>query len=479
MIGRRWLVVITAACGTLGPLPRIAAQSQATVCDLRTVSPRGGIRTEQIPGVPGMQNAWAGGGVQVVCRSRGITITSDSAEQWGAEGKVVMIGHVHYVETARLDLTANFLYYFQKEERVVASLDVHATQLSNGSRLEGALVTLWRQMPSRPRQQIKAEGSPLVTIPQKDSAGVVVDTVAVRSSTLFMDGDDLVYAGGQVVIRRSDLTATGDSAALDSKQETMKLMRNPMIDGQRGRKYRLSGQLIDAYSSNRKLRRVIARGAARATAGDITLTADTLDLRVANDQVDHAFAWGRTAPARVTTPRETMTADSLDILMPGQRVRRVLAIGAALVEALPDSARFRTSERDWLRGDTVLAVFDSLAPADTANPPLRRITAAARRAEARAYYHVVASDTASRLPAINYVVGRRIALEFAARQLMSVTVRDSVAGIYAEPIDSTRRGPKGGAGHAVPRELAAGPPGRSDLPPPLTAPRRRRREVWR
>ncbi len=403
-------------------------------CDLNS---KGSTRSTTL--ASGERNTWVGGGVTIVCKARNIVATSDSAEEWGDEGRVFMVGHVHYTEP-RLDLHSQYLTYLERTQEVHATIDVIAVTLPSHSVLTGPVVTYLKADPKiRPRQHMDAISNPVVKLVQKDSAGRT-DTVTVNASHIIMDGDSLIYAMRQVTIVRADLTATGDSASLDTGKETMRLLGTPdgpppLVVGRRGRPYRLSGTLIDVASKNKKVDHVVTRGSATAVSADLTLTADTIDMRVANDLLQHAIAWGSSRKqAHAVSPGQSMMADSLDILMPNQRVQTVRALRSAYTESAPDSTRFRTTEHDWLRGDTIVALFDSLAPIDTTrNPPMRLITASSVNPEAKAYYHLAASDTAIRIPAISYVSGRRIALQFANRRVSTVTVRDSVAGIYLEP----------------------------------------------
>jgi hypothetical protein len=239
------------------------------------------------------------------------------------------------------------------------------------------------------------------------------------------------------------------------------------VVGRRARPFRLTGTIIDITSKNKKLDHVVTRGAAKAVSDDLTLTADTVDLRVADDLLQHAIAWGSSKQqAHALSPGQSMTADSLDIVMPRQRVQTVHALRRAYTESVPDSVRFHTPERDWLRGDTITAVFDSLGPADTTrNPPMRLITAASVKTEAKAYYHMAASDSTIKIPAISYVTGRNIALAFANRRVSTVTVRDSVTGVYLEPAPDTSK--KGQAKTVKPP--AGAPPGKKPPTPPDTA----------
>jgi hypothetical protein len=472
---RRWGVIagmVFLAVNANAQTPPRPTPPPATPCASATTL-RGGVFSQEVS--PGVRNVFAGGGVTIVCRDRNIRITADSAEQWGAEGRTVLIGKVHYVEPMRLDLTSDQLHYFEREERIVAtSPGVVVATLSNGSVLRGPQVTLWRDAPRiGQRQRVDAKARPTITIVQTDSVRKTADTVTVIANTVLMDGNDLMYAGGDVRITRTDVIATGDSAFLNRANESMKLMRNPVLQGQGGRKFTLRGDLIDVTSKSRKLDRIISRGAARTVTEDVTLTADTIDLRMSNDLLEHAYAWGRSQRAVVNAPGHTMSADSLDVIMPRQRLRTVYALGAAFTESVADSIRFRTTEKDWLRGDTIVAVWDTLAASDTArSAPLQKVTVWSKTPTAKAYYNVAPADSTLRVPAITYIIGRRIVLQFANRKLNRVTVSDSVDGVYAEPkADSlntvkppTGRG--GGPGGTDRRPPAIRPPGLPAFRPP-------------
>ncbi len=63
---------------------------------------------------------------------------------------------------------------------------------------------------------------PTITVVEKDSTGKPAPPLTVIADNVFMDGDSLIYGGGQVVITRpadnlkdTALTATGDSAFID------------------------------------------------------------------------------------------------------------------------------------------------------------------------------------------------------------------------------------------------------------------------
>lgn len=412
--------------------PHLAAQR--TTCDFGSER----LRIDSIVGLGTVM--YAGGNVVIRCPGRGITIRGDSAQRFADHDQV--IGHAVYDEP-RFHVTADYLNYFGNEEKVVAVANVHA-RLSNGSTLDGPQAEYYRAVPRiRSRAQMRAIARPTITILEKDSTGKPAPPMTVVSNTVFVDGDSTnsqIYAGGQVVITRTDIQATADSAFLDQTAETMRLMRNPVLRGKREKPYTLNGNLIDLFGRNKKLTRIISRGTAKAVSDSMTLTADTIDLRVNNDLLDHAYAWGSKG-ARVVSPAQNMDADSLDVLMPGQRIRTVRALRRALASGKPDTSRFAIEApdtTDWIRGDTIVAQFDSLAARDTTkNPPIKRLVASGH---ASSLYHMAPSDSAERRAALNHVTARVITINFNAQKVATVTTVDSVSGIYIEPRpDSTAR----------------------------------------
>jgi lipopolysaccharide export system protein LptA len=417
------------ACSVGAPL---AAQESLTNCNFRSV---GAFNTDSFPGQQRISTGT--GGITVTCPARNIILIADNGQQIGQD-RLDLVGKVHYTEPSKIDLQSDSLTYFAREERIVVKGHVIAT-LPSGSTLTGPAATYLRPIPDRrPIEELTAIQSPTVTIAAQGDSG---RPVSVNATTIFMRGDSLIYASRKVVIIRSDLIAHSDSAFLDgrSNQETMRLMFTPSVEGLQGRKFRLEGEIIDAYSKQRKLERVIARGKGHATSQDLDIVADTIDLRMSNDALEHAIAWNRTGQAKAKSPGETITADSIDVVMPKQKVSVVYGVGHAFAQADADTVRFRTTEKDWLRGETIVAWFDTTATKDTSTtPPIRQILATHHADSAQAYYHMAPSDTGVRSPAISYVRGRQIRLDFVNRKVALVSVRDSVAGLYLEPQDSAK-----------------------------------------
>ena len=94
--------------------------------------------------------------------------------------------------------------------------------------------------------------------------------------------------------------------------------------------------------------------------------------------------------------------------------------------------RFRSDERDWLRGDTIIAQFDTSEAArrDTAGVAIEQLDALGR---ARSFFQLAPRDTSAMRPAINYVTGRTISVTFEDRQVDGVAVEGQASGVYLEP----------------------------------------------
>ena len=422
---------------------------------------------------------WGGGGITMRCPSRGVTLLADSVEQYGDERRIFMLGNVRYREP-RLAVQSDYLTYFLTDERVVAAGSVVAT-LPSGSRLRGPQAEYRRAAARiRPVAELYSIGRPTVTIvqpPRTASASPRATPdgpTTVTANVLFMRGDSLLHASGQVDIARTDYTATADSMFMNTGTEYMRLMREPAIAGRGDRPFRLTGTLIDLYSRQRELERVVSRGAARAVSEDLTLTADTIELRIASDLLQSAYAWGRTKQAEAISSTQRITADSINVQMPQQRVRTMSALGKAYAEADPDTVAFRTTEKDWLRGDTIIAQFDTAAVADSARTAIRELLAFV---EARSYQHMAPRDTSLRCPAINYVLGDSIRVAFDSGAVRSVRVIKDVSasgGILAQPDSTCRPTPAAGSAPAptpVPGGTPSVPPSEGRSRPALLPPR--------
>jgi hypothetical protein len=423
-------------------------------------------------------NSYIGGGIVAFCSGQDVTLRSDSAEYYSGQQTLFLIGTVSYVEP-RVRVNAQRMTYFQGEERLLAEGNVDAV-LPSGTTMRGPLAEYFRDVPGvRPRSRLVAPGRPRFSIVQPNAAGAAGATGAATEPTALVadrvvtDGDSLVYASGRVEIDRSDVAARGDSAFLDGGREFARLLRAPSIQGKGERPFTLRGDVVDLFSRQRQLERVVASQRAEAVSDDLKLTSDTIDLRVTTGRLDRAYAWGRSR-ARAVSPDRDIIADSLDVQLPNQRVREVRALRGAYAATVADTARFRSTERDWLRGDTIVARFDSAAagaPRDTAAKP--RIRELEAIGNARSFYQLASQnrDAAGR-PAVNYVTGRNITVAFDGQRAQTVTVRQQATGVYLEPGE-----PEGapaapaGRGAASPRPGAAPATAPGVTPPRPAAPR--------
>jgi hypothetical protein len=406
-----------------------------------------------------------GGGIVGHCRGQDITITADSAESYEVNDLHILIGNVKYRET-RYAIDAQRVTYFRAEERLLFQDDVHAVMTKDAATLDGKQLEYFRPVRGlRDRARIVATQRPRLTYVEKDSAGRDQPPIVVLGNTILGEGDSTFYATGDVRLERTDVVATGDSAMLDGARRFSRLMKGPVVESKGDRPFTLKGRIIEMYGAARQVDRVVAIDSANAVSKEFTIISDTLDLRIANSKLNRAFAFGPSG-ARATTKDRDIIADSLDIVMPDQRIRELRAIGKAFAESDPDTVRVRTDERDWIRGDTLIARFDSVATADTSQPPIRDLFAAG---EASAYYQMPADSVDRSRPGINYVTGRVIRLTFKDREVETVTVTDQASGVYLTPLpaDSVRRpGPA--------RPPGAAPPATRRPPGPASWPRQSR-----
>ncbi len=392
-----------------------------------------GLRTDKQPS--GQINAYTGGNVVARCPAQGQVLRSDSLESYGDDGRVVFIGHVDYRDP-RLKLKSDYLTYFQREERILATQNVIAT-LPSGSTLTGPQVEFFRPIPKvRPLQSATAIGRPTINLVERDSAGRPQPPVKITANTVYLQGDSIVSAVGQVVVVRPELTAVGDSLYADGGSGLLRMMRQPRITGTKGRPFTLVGETIDLHTEQRKLSRVLAKSAAQAHSEDLDLQSDTIDLRVANDLLQQAMVWGKTR-AHATSPSQSIVADSIHVIMPAQHVRELHALRSAVAEAMPDTTKYKTKEKDRLTGDTIVAYFDSVPAKDTTAKPQIRLSVAT--GHATSLQHVAPQDTSLCVPAISYVTGQVITAHFDSGQVKTVDINKQATGVLLQP-DSTAVG---------------------------------------
>ena len=412
-----------------------AARAQAPVareCILQYETASGNTRTNAQRQPTGQYNFFQGGGVTYHCEGQGNTLIADSAEYYGDQKVLYMIGNVHYTEP-RAKVDSDRMTYYQVEDRLRAEGNVNV-KTNTGTTIRGPVMDYYRATTTRPLARTVATGRPHMQIVQKPEPGKPQgDPVDVVSNSLVAEGDNLVYASGTVEVTRPDLVAKSDSAYLDGQREFARLLKGPSVESKKGRPFTLTGGIIDLYSRNKSLERVVATPAGHVVSQDLELLADSVDLRVTQNQLSRVMAWGRKSRARAVSPDRLVTADSIDAQLPNQRLRIVNAVGKAYANSVPDTSKIISTERDWMRGDVVVAEFDSIAPTDTTSKPQPKKLVATGNASS--YYQMAGSGsgTAKTQPTINYVRGRVITVTFANRAVDKVDVVDKATGVYLEP----------------------------------------------
>jgi lipopolysaccharide export system protein LptA len=459
---RRLLAVALAVLGSLAFAPRALQAQQERECnvELAGVRARGQITTTTniIRQPSGRNNVWMGGGVDAVCAGTDQRLLSDSLEQYPDQSLVILIGHVHYIEN-RIKLDSDRLTYYTNEERIVVEGNVIGTT-PGGTRFTAPRAEYLRPaIGIRERSRLTAGTRATVWLSPKDAGESSKDTVVMNADRIISDNDSLVYANGKVVIERPDIVATSDSAFMDNGKEFMQLTMLPVITGVGERTFTLVGEFIDAWSKQKKLTRVLARGSARATSEEVIVSADSIDLRLKEQKIDHAYAWGPLRARAKSTDRD-IVADSLDIAMPDQELKEVRAVRKAYAESPPDSTKIVVTEPDWIRGDTIIARFERI-PAVAPDTGMRNVVhEIVSHGEALSYYQVAQSGVKDKPlpPNVNYVGGRIITLSFAQGKVKDVHVKDQAIGAYAEVKPDTATAKSDSTATAAKKKPATPPP---------------------
>ena len=452
---------LAAACLALAVATPSAAQAPAQQCLLQYETASGNTRTNVQKTAGGQYNFFQGGGVVYHCEGQNNTLTADSAEYYGDQRVLYLINNVHYTEP-RSKVDSDRMTYYQIEDRIRAEGNVNV-RTQTGTTIRGPVMDYYRATTTRPQPRTVATGRPRMQIAQRQTTNQPAEPVDVVANTLVSEGDNLVFASGNVEVTRPDLIAKADSAFMDGQREFARLMRTPSVQSKRGTSFTLTGGVIDLYSRNRNLERVVATPSGHVVSQDLELAADSVDLRVSDNQLQRVIAWGRKTRATAISPERRILADSIDALMPRQRLQEVRAVGTAYANSIPDTAKIISTERDWMRGDTIVAVFDSIAPGDTTTKPQpKRLVA---NGKASSFYQLAGTGAGKTAPNINYVRGRIITVFFANKAVDKVDIVDQASGVYLEPstngTPSTTRA--GDARRPPAPQTPAIPPRRRDL----------------
>jgi hypothetical protein len=401
-----------------------AAQSERCVFQITNVDRKGAVVE-----TPQGTNYFAGGNVQLSCRGLQVTMQSDSVAAYG--GNVVhFIGNVKYRDST-LTMDADRGTYHRSGEKWEARGRVVTNNLRNGSKLTGPALDYYRvvkgvrdtlEMYSTGRPRIEYATSTPTSAAKTEPYIIVADRVRLK-------GSDRLWAGGKVTIDRSDFSARGDSLRLDTgKGDGTLVGGNPVMRGLGRDSFNLTGRRLDLRLDQRELTYVIAKGNGRAVSKEWDLVADTIGLDIKNRRLEQTLAWGDSIRPYATSPSYAMRADSLAIDTPAQQLREVRGFGKAWLGGTIDT---RTRQRDWMRGDTVVAQFVQRDSAGTRRSALNRIVA---RKGAQSF-HLDPSTRFPDRPSINYARGDVIVMTMkhgARTGVDRVDVRGQVDGIQLE-----------------------------------------------
>jgi len=421
------------------PKPAPSGQAQRCTFQIDNVDRQGAVNE-----TPNGTNYYAGGNVRLSCRGARIAMSSDSVAAYG--GNVVQfIGNVKYRDST-ISMDADFGTYYKSGERWEARGNVDTKNLKTGSTLAGPSLDYYREVKGvRDTLEMFAVGRPKISYVEADSAGGrKLEPYLIVADRVRFKGSDRIWAGGKVTVDRSDFAARSDSMRLDTGKgsDGTFVGGEPILRGLGTDSFRLTGTRIDLGLDQRELSRVTAKGQGHAVNKDWDLTADTIALDLKDRKLEHTRSWGKGSRPYALSPSYAMRADSLVLDSPGQLLHEVRGYGKAWLGGSVDSA---TKDRDWLRGDTVIAHFGTADSAGKKRAVLSRIDAHS----AAQSYHLDRNPKAPQRPSINYVRGDVITVTMkntAAGGADRVDVRGKVDGIQLEagadsaatPADSTR-----------------------------------------
>lgn len=438
---RRWGCALALVVATLGSAA--TGEAQGKPCEIVITGVIRGADTTRFRSVvtaTGGRNTYIGGVVDATCEGQGNRLLADSAEHFADQGLLILYHNVRYSEP-RVRITSDKMFYYTVDERLVAEGNVRGVSAS-GTRFAGPQMEYFRDKAGvRDLPYWIATGRPFMRMSPSESGGAPAtstDSLDLTANRIYSVNDSLVWASGRVVIERSDMRATADSATLDNGIEFARLLREPKIVGKGEREFTLVGVEIDMWSRNRELERVLASGAAKATTDSLLLTSDTIDLRIVDQQMERVYTWG--GRSRAVSAQQDIESDSMDIRMPAQKLERVHAVGRAIAFSAVDTAKIISTERDWIAGDTIDARFETLEePRDAAardslasasSTRMRDVTASGT---ARAFYQLPPSGGTRGVPNLSYNRGRMITVHFEAGEMSTVTVSERSSGLYLEP----------------------------------------------
>jgi hypothetical protein len=390
-IGGCALLALTMLCAVAGAAE---AQSSRCVFQITNVDRQGAVVE-----TPQGTNYFAGGNVQLSCKNAQVTMQSDSVAAYA--GTVVhFIGNVKYRDST-LTMDADNGTYYKNGEKWEARGRVATNNLKTGSKLTGPALDYYRVVKGvRDTLEMYSTGRPRIEYASDDPGAKPAEPYIIVADRVRLKGSDRLWAGGKVTIDRSDFSARGDSLRLDTGKGSDGTLvgGTPIMRGLGRDSFSLTGKRLDLKLNGRELTYVIAKGNGHAISKEWDLVADTIGLDIKARRLERTLAWGDSTRPYATSPAYAMRADSLALDTPGQQLKEVRGFGKAWLGGTIDA---RSKQRDWMRGDTVVAQFVQRDSAGTQHAALSRIIA---RKGAQSF-HLDPSPRFPDRPAINYARG--------------------------------------------------------------------------
>jgi len=408
----------------------VAAQADRCVFQIDNVDRQGSVN-ETARGT----NYFAGGNVRLSCRGQQLTMQSDSVAAYGGD-VIQFIGNVKYRDST-LTMDADRGTYHKNGEKWEARGRVVTKNLRNGSTLNGPAMDYFRVVKGvRDTMEMYSTGRPRIQYATTSPGARPSEPYIIVADRVRMKGSDRLWGAGKVTIDRSDFAARADSLRLDTgKGDGTLVGGNPIMRGLGRDSFNIAGRRLDLLLDGRELTYVTAKGTGHAVSKEWDLVADTIGLDLNNRKLDQTLAWGDSIRPYATSPAYAMRADSLALDTPGQQLKEVRGFGAAWLGGTIDSA---SKQRDWIRGDTVVASFVQRDSAGTRRAALDRIVA---RKGAQSY-HVEANAKFPARPSINYARGDVIVMTMSKTPrggVDRVDIRGQVDGIQLEAAEPPAR----------------------------------------
>jgi hypothetical protein len=414
----------------------LAAQSDRCVFQINNVDRQGNVVE-----TPQGTNYFAGGNVRLSCRGSQITMQSDSVAAYGGN-LVRFIGNVKYRDST-LTMDADYGTYYKAGEKWEARGNVNTRNLKTGSTLAGPALDYFRVVKGvRDTLEMYATARPRIQYASADSRET--EPYVIVAERVRLKGSDRLWAGGKVTIDRSDFAARGDSLRLDTGKGSDGTLTggNPVMRGLGRDSFSVAGRRLDLKLDHREVTYVTAKGAGHAISKEWDLVADTIGLDLNNRKLEQTLAWGDSTRPYANSPSYAMRADSLALDTPAQQLKEVRGFGTAWLGGAVDAP---SKQRDWMRGDTVVAQFVQRDSAGTKRSALSRIIA---RKGAQSY-HIDPSTKYPDRPSVNYARGDVIVMTMKQgirTGVDRVDIRGQVDGIQleatdAKPVDSTKPRP--------------------------------------